>query len=231
MLGQTEVNQHSRGKQPNCWIFLRICRFSIFPVLFSLSYFSYSLIFILVLFHIFFFINIPIFSSLQSADTTMRRRAGWCGRPISWRTAAGRVASPRAWVSAPSAFRWVAPAVRALLSDWGFAWNIAMWYLSLLLFLFCLIRECCLRYVVDDFLMRFFQVVDTFFLGIKTCDCHNRKWIFLTRSRKIFPAAVVFIFAFCLQEGNHEGHDFNMFRSQAGGACDCGNSAVMKESG
>lgn len=35
----------------------------------------------------------------------------------------------------------------------------------------------------------------------------------------------------CFQEGNHEGHDFNMFRSQAGGACDCGNSAVMKESG
>lgn len=34
-----------------------------------------------------------------------------------------------------------------------------------------------------------------------------------------------------LQEGNHEGHDFNMFRSQAGGACDCGNAAVMKESG
>ncbi|CAL4147715.1 unnamed protein product, partial [Meganyctiphanes norvegica] len=35
----------------------------------------------------------------------------------------------------------------------------------------------------------------------------------------------------CFQEGNHEGHDFNMFRSQAGGACDCGNSAVMKETG
>ncbi|XP_071532346.1 E3 ubiquitin-protein ligase Ubr3 isoform X3 [Panulirus ornatus] len=35
----------------------------------------------------------------------------------------------------------------------------------------------------------------------------------------------------CFQEGNHEGHDFNMFRSQAGGACDCGNAAVMKESG
>lgn len=35
----------------------------------------------------------------------------------------------------------------------------------------------------------------------------------------------------CFQEGNHEGHDFNMFRSQAGGACDCGNSAVMKDTG
>ncbi|RWS04809.1 E3 ubiquitin-protein ligase UBR3-like protein [Dinothrombium tinctorium] len=35
----------------------------------------------------------------------------------------------------------------------------------------------------------------------------------------------------CFQNGNHEGHDFNMFRSQAGGACDCGDSSVMKESG
>ena len=30
---------------------------------------------------------------------------------------------------------------------------------------------------------------------------------------------------------HHAGHDFNMFKSQAGGACDCGDSSVMKESG
>ncbi|XP_054716089.1 E3 ubiquitin-protein ligase ubr3-like [Uloborus diversus] len=35
----------------------------------------------------------------------------------------------------------------------------------------------------------------------------------------------------CFQKGNHEGHDFNMFRSQAGGACDCGDKSVMRESG
>jgi len=35
----------------------------------------------------------------------------------------------------------------------------------------------------------------------------------------------------CFQKGNHEGHDFNMFRSQAGGACDCGDTSVMKETG
>ena len=35
----------------------------------------------------------------------------------------------------------------------------------------------------------------------------------------------------CFQRGNHKGHDFNMFRSQAGGACDCGDTNVMKESG
>lgn len=35
----------------------------------------------------------------------------------------------------------------------------------------------------------------------------------------------------CFQRGNHAGHDFNMFRSQAGGACDCGDMNVMKESG
>nr|CAD7403223.1 unnamed protein product [Timema poppensis] len=35
----------------------------------------------------------------------------------------------------------------------------------------------------------------------------------------------------CFQKGNHDGHDFNMFRSQAGGACDCGDTNVMKETG
>uniref|UniRef100_A0A3B4VB54 E3 ubiquitin-protein ligase n=1 Tax=Seriola dumerili TaxID=41447 RepID=A0A3B4VB54_SERDU len=35
----------------------------------------------------------------------------------------------------------------------------------------------------------------------------------------------------CFNNGDHTGHDFNMFRSQAGGACDCGDSNVMRESG
>ena len=35
----------------------------------------------------------------------------------------------------------------------------------------------------------------------------------------------------CFAAGNHEGHDFNMFKSQAGGACDCGDENVMKASG
>uniref|UniRef100_A0A3Q3VP00 E3 ubiquitin-protein ligase n=1 Tax=Mola mola TaxID=94237 RepID=A0A3Q3VP00_MOLML len=35
----------------------------------------------------------------------------------------------------------------------------------------------------------------------------------------------------CFNNGEHTGHDFNMFRSQAGGACDCGDSNVMRESG
>lgn len=35
----------------------------------------------------------------------------------------------------------------------------------------------------------------------------------------------------CFTAGNHEGHDFNKFKSHAGGACDCGDATVMKESG
>ncbi|XP_026827990.1 E3 ubiquitin-protein ligase Ubr3 isoform X2 [Ooceraea biroi] len=35
----------------------------------------------------------------------------------------------------------------------------------------------------------------------------------------------------CFKNGNHYRHDFNMFLSQAGGACDCGDTAVMKETG
>ncbi|XP_076270101.1 ubr3 ubiquitin ligase isoform X2 [Rhynchophorus ferrugineus] len=35
----------------------------------------------------------------------------------------------------------------------------------------------------------------------------------------------------CFKKGNHHQHDFNMFLSQAGGACDCGDTSVMKETG
>ena len=35
----------------------------------------------------------------------------------------------------------------------------------------------------------------------------------------------------CFVAGNHEGHDFNMFRSKAGGACDCGDENVMRKQG
>ncbi|XP_072948868.1 E3 ubiquitin-protein ligase Ubr3 isoform X2 [Epargyreus clarus] len=35
----------------------------------------------------------------------------------------------------------------------------------------------------------------------------------------------------CFYRGDHSTHDFNMFLSQAGGACDCGDNSVMKEDG
>nr|XP_016852246.1 PREDICTED: E3 ubiquitin-protein ligase UBR3 [Anolis carolinensis] len=35
----------------------------------------------------------------------------------------------------------------------------------------------------------------------------------------------------CFHQGDHAGHDYNMFRSQAGGACDCGDGNVMREAG
>ncbi|MCP9263666.1 hypothetical protein DINM_007052 [Dirofilaria immitis] len=35
----------------------------------------------------------------------------------------------------------------------------------------------------------------------------------------------------CFKNSNHDGHDFNRFFSQAGGACDCGNVDVLEESG
>ena len=39
------------------------------------------------------------------------------------------------------------------------------------------------------------------------------------------------ICAECFRAGDHTGHDYNMFRSGAGGACDCGDACVMKPSG
>ncbi|KAI3386754.1 hypothetical protein SNEBB_004756 [Seison nebaliae] len=35
----------------------------------------------------------------------------------------------------------------------------------------------------------------------------------------------------CFLNGNHEGHDYNMFKSNAGGACDCGDPMVLKPNG
>lgn len=35
----------------------------------------------------------------------------------------------------------------------------------------------------------------------------------------------------CFTAGNHEGHDFNKFKSMCGGACDCGDAAVIKATG
>lgn len=35
----------------------------------------------------------------------------------------------------------------------------------------------------------------------------------------------------CFNKGDHVGHDFNMFKSVVGGACDCGDESVMKASG
>ncbi|XP_039960513.1 E3 ubiquitin-protein ligase Ubr3 isoform X1 [Bactrocera tryoni] len=35
----------------------------------------------------------------------------------------------------------------------------------------------------------------------------------------------------CFKKGDHTNHDFNMFLSQAGGACDCGDTSVMKAEG
>ena len=39
------------------------------------------------------------------------------------------------------------------------------------------------------------------------------------------------ICAECFKHGDHAGHDFNMFRSGAGGACDCGDECVMSPKG
>ncbi|XP_022102355.1 E3 ubiquitin-protein ligase UBR3-like isoform X2 [Acanthaster planci] len=39
------------------------------------------------------------------------------------------------------------------------------------------------------------------------------------------------ICADCFHGGDHTDHDFNMFRSQAGGACDCGDPNVMRSTG
>ena len=35
----------------------------------------------------------------------------------------------------------------------------------------------------------------------------------------------------CFHDGDHRGHDYNMYRSKAGGVCDCGEEDAMKKEG
>jgi len=35
----------------------------------------------------------------------------------------------------------------------------------------------------------------------------------------------------CFENGNHDKHDFNMFRSFEGGVCDCGDLDALKKNG
>ena len=35
----------------------------------------------------------------------------------------------------------------------------------------------------------------------------------------------------CFNDGNHVGHDYQFYKSESGGACDCGESSVMHKSG
>ncbi|PVD29744.1 hypothetical protein C0Q70_09000 [Pomacea canaliculata] len=51
------------------------------------------------------------------------------------------------------------------------------------------------------------------------------------RCRTCAISSCMSLCADCFHAGNHEGHDYNMFRSQAGGACDCGDVNVMNPSG
>ncbi|XP_061716606.1 E3 ubiquitin-protein ligase Ubr3-like, partial [Cydia pomonella] len=65
------------------------------------------------------------------------------------------------------------------------------------------------------------------------CDCGDNSvmkedgWV--TVDKCICPCML--ICRECFHRGDHSTHDFNMFLSQAGGACDCGDNSVMKEDG
>jgi len=50
------------------------------------------------------------------------------------------------------------------------------------------------------------------------------------RCRTCSEALAMSLCTDCFRNGNHEGHDYNMFKSRSGGACDCGYS-IVKESG
>lgn len=64
-----------------------------------------------------------------------------------------------------------------------------------------------------------------------TCGLVWHKNFVAYRCRDCGTSPCMSICADCFHGGNHKGHDFNMFRSQAGGACDCGDENVMRKEG
>ena len=81
------------------------------------------------------------------------------------------------------------------------------------------------------------QTPDDFFKTLKSFDnspvcglVWNANFV-AYRCRECAISPCMSLCADCFQAGNHAGHDFNMFKSQAGGACDCGDETVMKLDG
>ncbi|XP_039269055.2 E3 ubiquitin-protein ligase ubr3-like [Styela clava] len=63
------------------------------------------------------------------------------------------------------------------------------------------------------------------------CGCVWTKDFVAYRCKTCATSPCMSVCAACFEKGNHEGHEYNIFRSEAGGACDCGDASVMKESG
>ncbi|XP_078489238.1 E3 ubiquitin-protein ligase ubr3 [Ciona intestinalis] len=63
------------------------------------------------------------------------------------------------------------------------------------------------------------------------CGCVWTANFVAYRCRTCAASPCMSLCAACFERGNHEGHDYNIFRSEAGGACDCGDPSVMKKSG
>ncbi|KIH50228.1 hypothetical protein ANCDUO_19695, partial [Ancylostoma duodenale] len=69
--------------------------------------------------------------------------------------------------------------------------------------------------------------------GVRTEALFSKLRILLAQgeSYEAFKAASMSLCASCFQAANHEGHDFTRFFSREGGACDCGNSDVIRPIG
>ncbi|XP_076821304.1 E3 ubiquitin-protein ligase UBR3-like [Clavelina lepadiformis] len=63
------------------------------------------------------------------------------------------------------------------------------------------------------------------------CGCVWTANFVAYRCRTCATSPCMSLCAACFEKGVHEGHDYNIFRSEAGGACDCGDSSVLQASG
>ncbi|CAL8088764.1 unnamed protein product [Calicophoron daubneyi] len=95
-----------------------------------------------------------------------------------------------------------------------------------------------------NFLTKFFEFLIAGDLGVETMGRKLKEYdysarcslvwttnYFAYRCRTCGLSPSMSLCSSCFTAGNHIGHDFNKFKSVAGGACDCGDQSVMKPSG
>ena len=92
-------------------------------------------------------------------------------------------------------------------------------------------QDWCLRLIAGGRPPEEFKKVLRSFDSPTICGLVWNKNFVAYRCRDCGISPCMSLCADCFHAGNHEGHDYNMFKSQAGGACDCGDEDVMKPKG
>lgn len=93
------------------------------------------------------------------------------------------------------------------------------------------------KYLIENLKISAYLIYYYFLFPVRSYDNHAKcglVWVphvVAYRCRTCGISPCMSICRDCFKKGDHTNHDFNMFLSQAGGACDCGDTSVMKSEG